>query len=134
MERTKKSKKKDRQFRLLFDEAFAKPSTFKKLSKRANVKHIIFDLSYTRQIEDEDIYREAVKSNRFVVTINYKHFKNFVLPKRPGIIAIPGELSNEDIDLLLSDFVTSHSPDDHYGRATKLSADSLNKLRKTKKK
>ncbi|OGG14738.1 hypothetical protein A2773_03940 [Candidatus Gottesmanbacteria bacterium RIFCSPHIGHO2_01_FULL_39_10] len=69
------SSKKHKKFRLLLDAAFAKSSIFKRLQKKANIKHIVFDLDLSSQSSDEEIYDVASKENRFVVTINYKDFQ-----------------------------------------------------------
>jgi len=67
-------------------------------------------LGYTRQIDDQDIYNCAIKTNRFVVTINFKDFKKL----------IPSSLSNEDIDLILSNFVSKHNSAECLGQAIKI--------------
>lgn len=119
--RGKKSKpKKFPKFRLLLDTAFAKPSTFKKLSKKALVRHVRLDFSLPRQAEDSEIYNLATKEKMFVVTMNYKHFKKFVRKSLPGVFALDSELTNEQIDIILSDFISGKNPFDYYRKATKL--------------
>jgi hypothetical protein len=39
---------------------------------------------------------------------------------KPGIIAIPSELSNREIDTLLSHFFSMKNPDDYMGSAIKV--------------
>jgi len=107
-------------FRLLLDSAFAKPATFKKLSKKAVVKHIRHDFNLSPQTEDESIYNFAVKKGMFVVTINFKHFKKLVRKNCPGVLVLDSGLSNEQIDLTLSNFISSKNPEDYYGKATKI--------------
>ena len=77
---------------MLLDAAFARPRTFTRLYKKANVTHVVFDYNLPPQCSDEEIYLLAVKENRFVVTINYQDFKKLVKKRKPGIIAIPSEL------------------------------------------
>ncbi len=89
------------------------------MKKKANVVHIQ-DYGYSRQIEDIDIYNEAVKQNRFVATINYKDFRKFVTNGKPGIIGVPSGLSNEQIDDLLVNFVSRNNPEDYIGKSVKL--------------
>lgn len=67
-----------------------------------------------------EIYRLAVKEKRFVVTINYQDFKKLVRKGKPGVLAVPSELSNEEIDKALYKFVLGKSPDDYIGKAIKV--------------
>ncbi len=103
--------KKKKKFRLLLDSAFAKADAFPKLCKRANLAHAVHDLKLSNQAEDEEIYQKAIQNNRFVLTINFKHFRKLVKKDLPGIIGIESQLSNEDID---------KNPDDLIGKATKI--------------
>lgn len=95
---------------------------FVNLCKKANVKHPVLDYGLSPQAEDKDIYNLAIKHDFFVVTINYKHFKRLVLKNKPGVIAIPAELSNEKIDSLLSQFVSENDPDELWGRSIRIPA------------
>lgn len=104
---------------MLLDEAFAISSVFVKLKKKANVLHVQ-DCGYSRQIEDKDIYNEAVKRIRFVATINYKDFRKFVRKGKSGVIGIPSGLTNNQIDELLANFVSKSNPEEYIGKATKL--------------
>ena len=56
----------------------------------------------------------------FVVTMNYKHFKKFVRKNLPGVFVLDSGLSNEQIDVILSDFISSKNPKDYYGKAIKI--------------
>ncbi len=102
---------------MLLDAAFARPRTFTKLFKKANVTHVVFDYKLPPQCSDEEIYQLAVRENRFVVTINYKDFKKLVKNGKPGIIAIPSELPNQEIDTRLCDLLSAKNPDDYLGKA-----------------
>lgn len=112
--------KKKKKFRLLFDVAFAHPSLFKRLTKKANLAHARHTYNISPQAEDKDIYQLAVKENRFVVTINYEDFKKLVKKDKAGIIGIPPYLSNEQIDKILTDFISEKDPEDYKGKAIKI--------------
>lgn len=77
-----------KKFRLLLDSAFAKPDSFPRLKKKANITHVVHDCGLSPQAEDEEIYQKAVSDNRFVLTINFKDFKKLVRRGKPGIIGI----------------------------------------------
>lgn len=102
------------------DSAFAKPEIFTKLQKRAVVKHIRHDFNLSPQAEDEEIYNLAVKMKLFVVTMNYKHFKKLVRKNSAGIFVLDSGLSNEQIDIVLSNFISGKNPKDYYGKAIKI--------------
>ena len=112
--------KKAKKFRLLFDAAFAKPETFTRLKKKANLAHVVHTFGKSEQVEDEEIYQLATIENRFVITINHKHFKRLARKNGAGIISIPPYLSNEEIDKILVDFVSTHNPDNLKGTATRI--------------
>lgn len=107
---------------MLLDAAFARPRTFTRLYKKANVTHVVFDYNLPPQCSDQEIYQLAAREDRFVVTINYQDFKKLVKRGKSGIIAIPSELSNEEMDEILSQFLSMKNPDDYVGSATKVSA------------
>ena len=120
MRRTKSPSKKKRKFRLLLDAAFAKPQLFPKLSKKCNLAHTVHSLGLPPQALDEEIYQKAIQENRFVLTINYKDFKKLVKKGKPGIIAIESQLTNEQIDKLVADFLSDKDPEDYKGKTVKL--------------
>lgn len=102
------------------DEAFPHQRMFPRLSKKANVRHIVHDFIHRRQIDDKEIYDIAVFDNRFVVTINFKDFKKFVVKDRPGIIALPSDLTIKDIERVLLKFISTTTPNECMGKAIKL--------------
>jgi predicted nuclease of predicted toxin-antitoxin system len=104
---------------LLLDSAFAKPQFFPRLSKKANLAHAVHDCGLSPQAEDREIYQKAIETDRFVLTINFNDFRKLVKKGKPGIIAIPSELSNQEIDLLLCNFLSMKNPDDYTGLAVK---------------
>ena len=61
-------------------------------------------------------YQKAIEDNRIVVTINYKDFNKFVKARKPGIIGIPSQLTNADIDALLTKFVRLNKVEDCIGK------------------
>jgi len=113
-------RKKARKFRIILDSAFAKPDSFPKLVKKANIRHAVHDYELSYQAEDKDIYQKAVEENRFVLTINFKDFKKLVKEGKPGIIGIESQLANNEIDYLVSDFVSKNNPEDYIGKAIKI--------------
>ncbi len=115
-----KNTKKKRKFRLLLDSAFAKPDQFSKLSKKAKLLHVVHDLGLSKQAADIDIYQKAIQENCFVLTINLKHFKKFVVSGKPGVIGIDSQLSNDEIDSVVVKFISEKNPDDYLGKATKI--------------
>lgn len=103
----------------MLDTAFAQAKDFPHLSKKANVKNAYFDLGLPKQCSDEEIFQKAFETNRFVVTINFDDFRNFVKPNKPGIIGIPSQLTNADIDALLTKFVSLNTVESCKGKAIK---------------
>lgn len=104
----------------MLDTSFAKPSAFIKLNKKANLAHIRLTYNLPRQAEDKEIYELACRESRFVVTINYKDFKMLVRQGKSGVIGLPAYLSTEEMDILLTDFISEKDPDDFIGKATKI--------------
>ncbi len=112
--------KHHKKFRLLLDSAFAKPSKFIRLNKKANLAHAVHDLGLSPQAEDQEIYQKAVQENRFVLTVNLKDFKKLVKPGKPGVIGIESQLTNEQIDKVATEFLSGKNPDDFLGKAIKI--------------
>lgn len=118
MHKTKASRKK--KFRLLLDSAFAKPESFPKLKKKANLAHIIHNYGMSSQAEDKEIYQKAVSENRIVLTINFKDFRQLVKKGQPGILGIESQLANMEIDQIVSDFISDKNPEDLIGKAIRI--------------
>lgn len=112
--------KHPKKFRLLLDSAFAKPSAFPKLKKKANLAHAVHDCGLSVQAEDKEIYQKAIEQNRFVLTINFKDFKKLVKAGKPGIIGIESQLTNDEIDKLVSGFLSAKDPEGYIGKAIKI--------------
>lgn len=105
---------------MLLDSAFAKPQSFPRLRKKANLAHAVHDCGLSPQADDREIYQKAIETDRFVLTINYQDFRKLVKKGKPGIIAIPSELSNQEIDQLLCHFLLMKNPGDYEGSAIKV--------------
>lgn len=118
--RTKKPKqKKFSKFRFLLDSAFAKPQVFKKLCKKASVKHIRHDFNLAPETEDQEIYTLASQKDMFVVTLDLG-FKKLAKQNASGVIILNSGLSNEEIDNALSTFISGKNPQDYKGKTTKI--------------
>lgn len=102
------------------DSAFTKPQAFPLLSKKANLTHIVHTYGFPPVCSDEEIYQKAIKEDRFVLTINFKDFKKLIKKEKPGIIGIESQLSNKEIDRLVSKFISGKNPDDFVGKAIKI--------------
>ena len=103
----------------MLDTAFAHPFVFKRLIRKASIKHVRLDYRLPRQTDDEDIYNLATLEDRIIVTQD-KRFDKQITIKGTGIIVIPSYLTNEEIDILLSDFISGKDPKDYKGKATKI--------------
>lgn len=73
-----------------------------------------------KQCEDQEIYQKAIENNRFVVTVNFDDFKKLIKRDKPGIIGIRSQLTNADIDAILSKFVSVNNVEDCIGKAIKI--------------
>lgn len=84
------------------------------------MKNAYFDFGLPKQCEDSEIYQRAIADNRFVLTINFDDFNKLIKKGKPGIIGIPSQLTNEEIDRKVSAFIAMKNPDDFLGKATKI--------------
>ena len=107
------------------DCAFPKPKALPKLSKKANLVHAVHELRLPIQAEDQEIYQKAIEENRFVLTVNFKDFKKLVKKGKPGIIGIESELSNTDVDEIVSNFLLGKDPADYIGKAVRIHLTSI---------
>lgn len=115
-----RKKPHSQKFRFLLDSAFARPQSFVKLFKKAHLIHPVTNLQMSPQVEDKEIYERAVKENCFVLTINFKDFKKLVKPQKPGIFGIEAQLTNEEIDKIVTEFISGKDPKDYLGKAIKI--------------
>lgn len=104
----------------MLDSAFAKPQSFPRLSKKANLIHSVHDCGLSPRAEDQEIYQKAIETSRFVLTINFNDFKKLIKNKKTGVIAIESQLSNEEIDRKVSDFIAGNNPSNLLGKAIKI--------------
>jgi len=88
--------------------------------KKAVLKHVRFDFNLPRQAEDEEIYNLAVREKMFVITMNYKHFKKLVRKNSPGVFSLDSGLSNEEIDIVICEFISLRNPKDYLGKTVKI--------------
>lgn len=116
----KSPKKHIRKFRILLDAAFARSSKFTRLCKKANLAHAVHDLGLSPQAEDGEIYQKAVENDRFVLTVNISDFKRLVKAGKPGIFGIESQLTNDQIDYLVTNFLKGKNPDEYLGKAVKI--------------
>lgn len=103
----------------MLDTAFAHPSVFKKLKNKANIKHVRHDHNLSRQTEDKDIYVIATKENRIIITQD-DGFRKQTQKKGAGVFIIPSYLTNDEIDLILIEYIAGKNPDDFLGKAIKI--------------
>lgn len=111
--------KKKRKFRLLLDSAFAKPLMFPHLKKKSNLAHTVHTYNLSPRSSDQDIYNLGNKEKRLIVTID-NDFKQLVKKNKSGAIIIEAELSNKEIDELLTEFISGKNPENYKGKITKL--------------
>lgn len=102
------------------DSAFAKTSFFTKLCKRAKVFHCVYDFGLSKQASDNDIYQKAYENNCFVLTVNFVDFKKLIKGKRTGVLGIESQLTTEEMDKKVADFISGKNPDDFLGKAIKI--------------
>lgn len=105
---------------MLLDSAFAHPRSFPKLGKKANLAHTVHDYGMSPEAEDEHIYQKAIQENRFILTINFKHFRRLIKGGRPGVLGIDSQLTNLQIDNTVSSYISGKDPDDFIGKAVKI--------------
>lgn len=72
-----------------------------------------------RQTPDEDIYNLATKENRIIITQD-KRFNEQIKIKGTGILVIPSHLTNEEMDIILCEFILNKNPINFLGKATKV--------------
>lgn len=119
--------KKKRKFRIVLDSAFAKPSFFPKLKKKAKLYHCVYDFGLSRQAEDEQIYHKASEKDCFVLTVNFDDFKKLVNKNKSGILGIESQLTTATMDSTIAAFLSGKDPDEYKGKAIKLSANMEDK-------
>jgi len=104
----------------LSDSAFASASKFPKLNRKAKLIHPVHDLGLSAQTADEEIYQKAIENKCLILTINFKDFRRFVRHSKSGVIGINSQLSNADIDKLVTNFISGKNPDNFFGKAMRI--------------
>lgn len=61
----------------------------------------------------------ATLDKRIIITQD-NDFKKWVKPKGAGVFIIPSYLSNNQIDIKLSEFISGKDPGDFLGKSTKI--------------
>lgn len=112
-----------KKFYLLFDTAFPNPKEFLLLSKKANLTHVRHTYNMSPTTEDKDIYQKACEEKRIVVSID-EDFKRLVKPGQAGAILIPADLSAQQMDSVLTEFILGKSPTDFIGKAEKINSET----------
>lgn len=74
---------------------------------------------YLRKLRIQKFIKD-LSQKRFVVTINYRHFRKLVKPGKPGVLAIESELSNKEIDETVTKFLSGKDPKDFMGKSVKI--------------
>ena len=111
-------------FKLLLDENMPARKQFALLNHLFDVKHIAFDLR-KGGLRDEQVYQEATKMHRLIITFNGKDFKAFAAKSvETGVIFVSQNLSNEHIDSKLTALLTKSTPNALYGKFTALTGET----------
>lgn len=77
------------------------------------------DYGLPREIDDKDIYDLASRENRIIVTQDHRFGKQLKI-KGTGILVVPSHLFNEEIDKLLSEFISDKNPETLKAKSTKI--------------
>ncbi len=97
---------------------------FELLNRLFDVKHLAFDLR-KGGLRDEQVYKEAVKTHRLIITFNGKDFKTVAAnSKETGIIFVSQNLSDEQIDSKLVALLVRSSANALFGKFTALTGET----------
>ena len=111
-------------FKLLLDENMSARRKFELLNHLFDVKHIAFDLR-KGGMADEEVYNEAARMMRLIITFNGKDFKAFATrSKETGVLFVSQNLSNEQIDKKLVSFLLKKTPNALYGKFTTITGET----------
>ena len=112
-------------FKVLLDEGFISKQSIKTVNSRHDVKHIKLD--YGKEgLEDEKVYRRALKEGRLIVVFNVKDFKRLVLPSHNcGVIGVSRNLKDEEIDKKLLSLLNKSKKKDLYGKYTSITKSGM---------
>ena len=111
-------------FKLLLDENMSARRKFELLNHLFDVKHIAFDLK-KGGLSDEEVYNEASRMKRLIITFNGKDFKAFATrAKETGILFVLQNLSDEQIDKKLVSFLLKKTPNALFGKFTTITGET----------
>src|SRR5436309_15963042 len=97
---------------------------FALLNHLFDVKHIAFDLR-KGGLADEEVYNEAARMQRLIITFNGKDFKTFATrTKETGVLFISQNLPDEQIDKKLVSFLLKKTPNALYGKFTSITGET----------
>ena len=111
-------------FKLLLDENMPARNKFEHLNHIFDVKHIAFDLG-KGGLSDAEVYKEAAKTHRLIITFNGKDFKAFATTsKETGILFVSQNIPDEQIDTKLVALLRKYTPNSLYGKFTTLTGET----------
>ncbi len=97
-------------YKLLFDENLHPRLLFPRLNHHFDIKHIAQDFNKSG-IKDKQVYNEASKLQRVIVTFNGDDFKQFATKsKTTGVIALSVNMTDDQIDKKLTSFLMKNKP------------------------
>ena len=77
------------------------------------------DYNLPGETEDQDIYNLATKENRIIITQDEGFDKQLKI-KGTGILIVPSYLTNDEMDKIISEFISEKDPEDYKGKAVKI--------------
>lgn len=102
--------KKLHKYKIILDENMPPRERFPRLNGRFDIKHVREDLKYVG-LPDPQVYNEAVKLNRIIVTLNERDFYPLAGTKNDqGIIGFSPNLSYDQIDKKLTSLFIKCKP------------------------
>lgn len=111
-------------FKLLLDENMPARRKFALLNHLFDVKHVAFDLR-KGGLRDAEVYQEAVKMHRLIVTFNGKDFKPMAAnAKETGVIFVSQNVPNEQLDTKLVALLIRSTPNALFGKFTVLTGET----------
>lgn len=107
--------------KLLLDEGLYPRKSFPRINNRHDVKHIKHDF-HRGGINDEEIYKMAVKQKRIIITYNTRDFRKMArYSNGSGIIGVSQGLTPDQLDTRLNSILSKNSGKTFYGKYTPLS-------------
>jgi hypothetical protein len=98
---------------------------FKRLNHLFDVKHIALDFNKAG-ISDEQVYQEAVKLHRLIITFNGDDFEDMARKSTTtGIISLSNNLTPEQIDTKLVALLVRSTSNSLYGKFTTITGETV---------